>query len=136
MYRNKTEALETFEWFSETGEWDIHFPAWERNLMVYTGAAAMYLISKRLKKRHNLTDDVRSHIYQACNKWTNELKERKTQFMGGKTPNLADLAVFGVLSSMEGCLAFKDCLENTKIGPWFYDMKALVQKNRGSGVPS
>uniref|UniRef100_A0A336KNX6 Prostaglandin E synthase 2 n=1 Tax=Culicoides sonorensis TaxID=179676 RepID=A0A336KNX6_CULSO len=136
VYRNRTEALETFEWFSQTGEWDVHFPKWERNLMVYMGAAAMYMISKRLKKRHNLTDDVRSHIYQACDKWTDELKKRNTQFMGGKKPNLADLAVFGVLSSMEGCLAFKDCLDNTKIGSWFYDVKAHVQRNRGNGVPA
>ncbi|XP_063700847.1 prostaglandin E synthase 2 [Culicoides brevitarsis] len=136
VYRSKAEALETFEWFSDTGEWDVHFPSWERNLMVYTGAAAMYLISKRLKKRHKLTDDVRSHMYDACNKWTNELKARKSTFMGGKTPNLADLAVFGVLSSMEGCAAFKDCLDNTKIGEWFYEMKVLVQQNRGNVVPA
>ena len=27
--------------------------------------------------------------------------------MGGEVPNLADLAVFGVLSAIEGCQAFK-----------------------------
>lgn len=116
MYRNKEEALETFEWFSEIGEWDVYFPSWERNLMVYVGATAMWAIAKRLKKRHNLSDDVRSHIYEACNLWTRELDAKKNPFMGGKMPNLADLAVFGVLSSMEGCAAFQDCLTNTKIG--------------------
>lgn len=88
-------------------------------MMVYVGATAMWLISKRLKKRHGLSDDVRSHIYDALNYWTSELERKKTKFMGGKTPNLADLAVFGVLSSMEGCQAFKDCLDNTKIGNIF-----------------
>lgn len=121
VYRSKEEALETFNWFSDVGQWSEHFPSWERNLMVYVGAAAMWAISKRLKKRHNLTDDVRSHIYDACDLWTNELKQRKVKFMGGKVPNLADLAVFGVLSSMEGCSAFKDCLDNTDIGKLFHN---------------
>lgn len=105
-------------------------------MMVYVGATAMYLISKRLKKRHHLTDDVRSHIYDACDRWTRELKKRGTPFMGGKQPNLADLAVFGVLSSMEGCSAFKDCLDNTKIGDWFFNVKVHVSRNRGTALPA
>lgn len=116
VYRTKDEALDTFAWFSETGEWDVYFPSWERNLMVYVGAAAMWAIAKRLKKRHRLSDDVRSHLYEACDMWTRELDKKKTTFLGGKIPNLADISVFGVLSSMEGCAAFQDCLANTKIG--------------------
>lgn len=130
-YRSRAEAFETFEWFSEAGEWSVHFPKWERDLMVYAGATAMWLIGGMLKKRYGLSDDVRSHIYDALDKWTNELKKKKTKFMGGNQPNLADLSVFGVLSSMEGCQAFKDCLENTQIGDWFYGVKELVVKNRG-----
>lgn len=110
------EALETFEWFSDAGEWDVNFPRWERNLMVYVGAAAMYLIGKRLKKRHNLRDDVRQDIYEACKNWTTELKKRKSKFLGGNEPNLADLAFFGALNSMEGCQTFADILDNTSIG--------------------
>ncbi|KXJ77047.1 hypothetical protein RP20_CCG008433 [Aedes albopictus] len=131
VYRTKDEALETFEWFSEVGEWDVHFPKWERDLMVYVGAVAMWAISKRLKKRHQLSDDVRSHIYDACDKWIAAVEKNKTPFLGGKKPNLADLAVFGVLNSMEGCQAFKDCLDNTKIGGWFYAVRKEVMSNRG-----
>nr|CAB58343.1 hypothetical protein [Drosophila erecta] len=130
-YQTMGESLETFEWFSQAGEWDIHFPKWERDLMVYCGATAMWAIAKMLKRRHALTDDVRSHMYDALDQWTTELKKRNTKFMGGKQPSLADLSVFGVLSSMEGCQTFKDCLQNTSIGKWFYDVKALVEKNRG-----
>ncbi|EDV96786.1 prostaglandin E synthase 2 [Drosophila grimshawi] len=130
-YQTLAESLETFEWFSKEGEWDVYFPKWERNLMVYCGATAMWLIAKMLKRRHNLTDDVRSHMYDALHKWTTDLKKRNTKFMGGKQPGLSDLAVFGVLSSMEGCQTFKDCLQDTNIGKWFYDVKEVVQKNRG-----
>ncbi|XP_053663959.1 prostaglandin E synthase 2 [Anopheles marshallii] len=134
VYRTKDEALETFEWFSDVGEWNVHFPKWERDLMVYVGAFAMWGISKRLKKRHQLSDDVRSHIYDACDRWIGEIEKKKTVFHGGSQPNLADLAVFGVLNSMEGCQAFKDCLENSKIGPWFYAVKERVLKNRGNAM--
>lgn len=84
--------------------------------MVYAGAGAMWGIAKILKRRHQLTDDVRSHIYEALDKWSNELEKKKSKFHGGKQPNLADLAVYGVLSSMEGCQAFKDIMTNTQIG--------------------
>lgn len=132
VYRTRQEAFETFEWFSQAGEWDIFFPKWERDMMVYVGANAMWLISKRLKKRHALSDDVRSHIYDALNDWTNELEKKNMKFMGGKKPNLADVSVYGVLNSMEGCQAFKDCLQNTKIADWFNSVKAIINTNRGN----
>jgi microsomal prostaglandin-E synthase 2 len=136
VYRTYSEARETFEWFSEVGQWSSYFPEWERNLMVQVGTFAMWLISKRLTKKHHLGDDVRVHLYDACEKWMGELEMKKTKFMGGnKEPNLADLSVYGVLCSMEGCEAFKDCLENTKIGLWFYEMKAKVESNRGYRKP-
>ena len=87
-------------------------------MMVYVGATVMWLISKRLKKRHGLDDDVRSYLYDALDKWTSELEHKNTKFMGGNQPNLADLTVFGILNCMEGCQAFSDCLKNTKIGKY------------------
>lgn len=119
VYRTRKEAFETFEWFSEAGEWSVLFPQWERNMMVYIGAYAMWLISKRLKKKYGLTDDVRSHIYDSLGKLTSELKMRGTKYLGGDRPNLADLSIFGILCSMEGCSAFKECLQNTDIGKIF-----------------
>lgn len=52
--------------------------------------------------------------------------------MGGKEPNLADLAVYGVLNSIEGCTAFNDLLINTKIKRWYLSMKDSVNNHRGS----
>jgi len=134
VYRSKEEALSTFHWFAEAGEWKQLFPEWEQKMMIYFGALAMYLISKRLKDRYELGDDVRKHLYSACNDWTAGLKKHGTKFMGGQEPNLADLAVFGILSSMEGCAAFTDCLENTAIGNWFYEVKKAVLRNRIANV--
>lgn len=132
VYRTTEEALQSFEWFSEVGEWDKLFPTWERNLIVYAGAYAMWLIGKRLKKRHLLKDDVRLSLYDELNFWIKQLKKRNTKFCGGDKPNLSDLAVFGVLSSIEGCQAFKDALEKTNIGNWYYSMKKHATEHAGS----
>ena len=50
--------------------------------------------------RHNLKPDVRESLYEACDTWTRELRQRGTPFMGGQRPNLADVSVYGVLSSI------------------------------------
>lgn len=92
----------------------------------------MYYIGKRLKIRHNLKDDVRQSLYDECNHWVRHINAKRTPFMGGKQPNLADLAVFGVLSSIEGCIAFQDLLNNSKIGSWYFSMKDAVTQHRGS----
>ena len=54
VYRTPSESLQAFQWFNEVGEWEKHFSAWERFVVVYIGAAAMWIIGKRLKKRHGL----------------------------------------------------------------------------------
>ena len=51
VYRTPSEALQAFRWFSETGDWERLFPAWERLLVIYVGAAAMFAIGKMLKRR-------------------------------------------------------------------------------------
>jgi len=131
VYRTPSEALDTFKWFSETGDWEKHFSWWERNLVIYVGALAMWLIGKRLKKRHNIKDNVRQSLYDECKLWTKAIKTKGTPFLGGTQPNLADLAVFGVLNAIQGCEAFQDARANTSIGDWFDRMKVSVGERQG-----
>lgn len=130
IYRTYDEALQAFNYFSEVGEWEKNFAAWERTFVIYVGATAMYLIGKRLKKRHSLKDDVRQSLYDACNQWTKAIGP-KQKFMGGDIPDLSDLAVYGLLNSIEGCIAFKDVLGKTNIGPWYYRMKEAASNHVG-----
>lgn len=131
VYRTPSESLQAFNWFNEVGEWEKHFSYWERNLVIYLGALVMWLLGKRLKERHHLKADVRLSLYEECDVWARAVKKKKTKFMGGDSPNLADLNVFGVLLAIEGCDAFKDLRENTKICRWFDDMKVVVAKREG-----
>ncbi|XP_047544302.1 prostaglandin E synthase 2 [Vanessa atalanta] len=131
VYRTASESLETFKWFEEAGGWRNNFPSWECAVMVYVGAAAMWIIAKRLKARHNIQDDVRQSLYNAVNDWMTVINKKGTPFLGGKKPNLADISVYGILSSIEGCKAFQDLKDNTDVGKWFDNMKNNMKETRG-----
>lgn len=100
-------------------------------MIVNVGATAMWLIGKRLKKRHRLKDDVRQSLYDEANYWLRSIRARGKTFMGGNKPDLSDLAVYGILKSIEGCDAFQDLLTHTKIGIWYNAMKEQVDTHSG-----
>ncbi|KAG1688224.1 Prostaglandin E synthase 2 [Nymphon striatum] len=79
---------------------------------------------------YNFKENERESLYSACEEWISAIgSERK--FMGGMKPNLADLAVFGVIRSIEGCTAFQDVLQNTNIKSWYFEMKEAVTSHQG-----
>ncbi|XP_015586173.1 prostaglandin E synthase 2 [Cephus cinctus] len=132
VYRSLDEAYQTFNWFSKVGQWEEYFPAWERVIMINVGACAMWLISKRLKKRHHLKHDVRESFYDEVNYWLDGIRAGGGQFMGGDNPNLSDLAVYGILKSIEGCEAFRDLQKNTDVSVWYNAMREKVDGHAGS----
>eukprot|EP00062_Callorhinchus_milii_P014882 gi/632964525/ref/XP_007898439.1/ PREDICTED: prostaglandin E synthase 2 [Callorhinchus milii] len=125
VYRTPSEALASFDYIVQEGK----FGKVEGFFAKYFGAAAMYFVSKRLKSRHNLQDNVREDLYKAANKWVAAVGSHR-KFMGGSTPNLADLAVYGVLRVMEGLEAFNDLMINTKIKPWYKQMEEIIQEKQ------
>lgn len=119
IYRTVSEALESFDYITTKG----NFSLYERLVAKYGGAAAMYFVSKKLKKRHNITDE-RQALYGAAEQWVDALKGRK--FLGDLEPNLADLAVFGVLRPVRHLKSGRDMVEHTRIGNWFSEMENAV----------
>ncbi|KAH9306602.1 hypothetical protein KI387_011006 [Taxus chinensis] len=110
IYRSASEALESFDYITTNG----NFTTLERLTGKYVGAAAMYFVSKKLKKKYNITDE-RASLYEAADTWVRALNNKT--FMGGSQPNLADLAVFGVLRPIRFLQSGKDMIANTNIGP-------------------
>ncbi|XP_062929725.1 prostaglandin E synthase 2 isoform X1 [Mobula hypostoma] len=125
VYRTPREALESFDYIVREGK----FGVFEGFFAKYVGAAAMFFVSKSLKSRHNLHDDVRQDLYKAVNEWIAAVGNHRP-FMGGNVPNLADLAVYGVLRVMEGLEAFSDMMANTKIKTWYQRMEENIQKGQ------
>ncbi|KAH0456993.1 hypothetical protein IEQ34_014900 [Dendrobium chrysotoxum] len=119
IYRTISEALESFSYITSHGNFSFH----ERLTAKYAGAAVMYLVSKKLKKKYNITDE-RAALYEAAETWSKAIDGR--EFLGGSRPNLADLSVFGVLRPIRYLKAGRDMVENTSIGEWYQRMEAAV----------
>ncbi|XP_071948380.1 prostaglandin E synthase 2-like [Antedon mediterranea] len=126
IYRTWNESVQAFSYIAEKA----HFTSYEKFVIQYIGALGMYFVSKKLKKKYNLPDDVRSSLYGAANDWMKSVG--KNSFQGGTEPNMADLAVYGVLSSIEGLDAFNDMVRETKIGPWYERTKNAVNTHQGA----
>ncbi|CAA3020435.1 prostaglandin E synthase 2 [Olea europaea subsp. europaea] len=119
IYRSTSEALESFDYITTHG----NFSFTERLTAKYAGAMAMYFVSKKLKKKHNITDE-RAALYEAAETWVDALKGR--EFLGGAKPNLADLAVYGVLRPIRYLKSGRDMVEHTTIGDWYTRMENAV----------
>ncbi|KAB1212288.1 Prostaglandin E synthase 2 [Morella rubra] len=119
IYRNTSEALESFDYITSNG----NFGFTEKITVKYAGAAAMYFVSKKLKKKYNITDE-RAALYEAAETWVDALDGR--EFLGGSKPNLGDLAVFGVLRPIRYLRSGKDMVEHTRIGDWYTRMESAV----------
>ncbi|XP_061343649.1 uncharacterized protein LOC133289674 [Gastrolobium bilobum] len=119
IYRNTSEALESFDYITSNG----NFSFMEKVSVKYAGAAAMYFVSKNLKKKYNITDE-RAALYEAAETWVDALNGR--EFLGGSKPNFADLAVFGVLRPIRYLRSGKDMVEHTRIGEWYTRMENAV----------
>ncbi|KAM0019528.1 putative prostaglandin-E synthase [Helianthus debilis subsp. tardiflorus] len=119
IYRNASEALESFDYFTSNGNFSFS----EKYTVKYAGAAAMYFVSKKLKKKYNITDE-RAALYEAAETWVDALDGR--EFLGGSKPNLADLAVYGVLRPIRYLRSGKDMVEHTRIGEWYTRMESAI----------
>ncbi|CAI9755821.1 unnamed protein product [Fraxinus pennsylvanica] len=119
IYRSTSEALESFDYITSHG----NFSFTERLTAKYAGAMAMYFVSKKLKKKYNITDE-RASLYEAAETWVSALKGR--EFLGGAKPNLGDLAVYGVLRPIRYLKSGRDMVEHTRIGDWYTRMENAV----------
>ena len=84
----------------------------------------MWGISGRLVKKYGIQGDLREELYAAAEEWAAALGGR--DFMGGTSPNLADLAVFGVCRSITGFDTFMDLMHQTSISTWYERMFKAV----------
>jgi microsomal prostaglandin-E synthase 2 len=123
IYKTPTESMQAFEYIADNAK----FSAWQRFTIRYTGAAAMYMVGKKIAKRYNIVD-ARAEMYEAINKWTDAVEKRGGAFLGGTDkPGTADLAVYGVMRSIMTFDTFADIKKNClAFEPWFERTRAAV----------
>jgi len=131
IYRTWTEAFASFDYITNRG----NFNFFERQAVKLSGAVSMYLISQNvLKKRHGIVDE-RAELYKDLNQWT-DAAVGTSAFCGGAAPNLADLAVFGVLRAVKTFQTFEDAMaECPDAKRWYKRMEHEVGgASRSDGV--
>jgi len=84
----------------------------------FFGGAAMFFVAKMMAKKAGIeAGKEREALYSACNKWSDAVGSKS--FLGGDEPSMADLEVFGVLSSIEGTDTHGDMLANSAVDGWY-----------------
>lgn len=123
IYRTPGESLQTFNYIAEKG----NFSSLQRSTIRYIGAAAMYVIGKRLKKKYNVADE-REAIHGAVAEWMGGVRDTGGVFLnGGDRPGVADLSVYGVLKAISTFDTFADIrTRNEEFAQWFDRMKLIV----------
>lgn len=99
-----------------------------------SGAVIMYGISGKLAKKYGITGDWREAMYADAEEWVAAIGPDR-RFMGGDAPNLADLAVFGVIRSITGTPAFMDLMHKTRISGWYEQMIKVVGESSRVATP-
>ena len=107
IYRTWPEATESFEYISENSALGNGMSAF---VTQYVGAIGMYFIAKRLCKKYGIDKgQERKALYDDVNTWLEAVRNKDSNakqpysfLNGAKEPTKADLAVFGVLRSLEG----------------------------------
>lgn len=120
IYRNWKESWQTFGYITTEG----NFGRMEREIARTSGALLMYTIGRGMPKKYNIEGDLREALYKEADTFVKAVGTR--EFMGGKEPNLADLAVFGVLRAIIGTDTFNDLMNSSSILPWYKRMMDKV----------
>lgn len=103
--RNMFESWEAFGYINKVP----HFGFVQKLVLRISGSVAMRLANGKIKKKYSIEDE-RAALRAAISEWVSEgLSGRK--FHGGEVPDLADVAVFGCLKSIEEFTAFGWLLE-------------------------
>ena len=122
IYDNFPNALKSFNYITKTGK----FSWLEANSIKFTGAFVMTLVSKKIKKRLAIADP-KTFLKNVIQDWAEGLVG--SDYMGGKEPNAADFAVFGISRSVSGLSAGKIFHENPIFFQW------LGRMSQKTGLP-
>lgn len=112
IYDTVPNALQSFNYITKVGK----FGWFQKITIKYSGAFVMTLVAKKIKTREGITDP-KAFLITKAKEWAKGLAGRP--FMGGDSPNGADLAVYGISRSVEGLHAGDILNENKIFSDWY-----------------
>ncbi len=117
IYDSLPKALASFDYITKVGK----FSWLEKRLIKYSGAFIMSMVAKKIKKREQIVDP-EAFLGQKAQEWASGLEGRA--FMGGESPNGADVAVHGIFQAVKDLSAGKTLRENAAFNAWLDRMEA------------
>ena len=97
-------------------------------LIKHVGALGMSLAHGKIKRKYGIEDE-RAALFEKLATWEARIGDRP--FRGGDAPDLADVAVHGVLGAVAGLPARDDVVEaHPKIGAWLGRVEAALGGER------
>ena len=121
IYRNLGDSLKAFDYITQQEK----FNWFQQRTIKYSGAMVMTMVAKKSAKEQGIADP-ESHLKKCLVDWAAALG--KEEYLGGKQPNGADLAVFGILKSIEELPAFRWIQENAKVWDWYRRVDQVALK--------
>jgi len=121
--RSFSESYEAFSYVKNVPTFSV--PQKYMNLLV--GSTAMWAAQGRLKKKYNIQDE-RAALNSAIETFLQKLGGK--DFLFGSEPTLADIAVFGVLKSIEGLRTHNDVLQNKLLQSWYNRVESKVGSSK------
>ncbi len=119
IYNSLPKALQSFDYITKTGKFKWH----EQQTIKWMGAFVMTMVSKKIAKREGITNPD-EFLRERAREWAEGLNGR--HFMGGTTPNGADLAVFGIVRAVASLPAGKALAENRAFEDWRLRVQKLL----------
>lgn len=129
IYNNLGNSLKGFNYITRAGK----FSWWQRRVIKYSGAFVMTMVAKKIAKRQNI-DNPEQFLRDKAAEWTDGLGAKA--FIEGDTPNGADIAVYGIIKSVEDLNA-GDMLKTSKpFWDWFERMEAKAANAKQGAQPA
>ncbi|CEL95451.1 unnamed protein product [Vitrella brassicaformis CCMP3155] len=123
IYRTLSESYEAFEYMSKSAS---TWTAWQKLVLRTTGSLFMWLVSPKLKKKYNITDE-RQELLDAIADWMKRVSDKGGKFRGGESPNMADLIIYGQLSAMRDMTTLKVLQDsNAEFKAWYARCREAV----------
>ena len=117
--RNFQESYQAFSYVQDVPHFSL-VDKWSNQLI---GATAMWAAQGKIKKKYNITDE-RAALFAAIKDWVSEVGDKA--FLGGKVPNMGDLAVYACIRAIEGLDAHKELMAETEIGEWYVRVENAI----------
>lgn len=127
--RNFGESWDAFRYIGEVPS----FGAGTKAANQLVGSLAMWLANGKLKKKYNITDE-RKQLRETLQTWVDAVGDGP--FLRGAKLSVADVAVYGVLSSIRGMPTHKEVLaDSAGLATWAERVRAAVGDSMRHEVP-